>query len=149
MPLYKSARKLIRRNLQSCSCGVKPRLVVIGSLTQKQVDDVNQIKTSQNLPPITAEVVFDGRHMYRSRCIGNGYTIDEIIEQIESAMDESANILPYTRMTTMTSTKIRKDKYGNDILDQAVFECTARHPRPELYSVIPRGDKIRPSKIGK
>ena len=44
-------------------------------------------------------------------------------------------------MTVMQNRCPRQDRYGNcTIRDLAVFECTARHPRPELYSVIPKGD---------
>jgi hypothetical protein len=150
MPLHKDAERLIRANLEICSQGKKPRLVVIGSLTQKQLDEINKERQTRNLLPMTSEVVFDGRHMYRSRCEDNGYTIDDVIEQIVSGMDAAAVVLAHTRMTTMTTTNPRKDKYGNtEILDQTVFECTVRHPRPELYSVIPHGDIIRPLKKAK
>ena len=40
----------------------------------------------------------------------------------------------------------RTDRLGNTIHDRAVFECMSRHPRPELYSVIPKGDHIKPEK---
>ena len=147
MPLHKNAETLIRANLKVCAEGKKPRLVVIGFLTQKQLDDINTERKTRDLPPMTSEVVFDGRHLYRSRCEDNFYTIDDVIEQIVSAMDQSAQVHTHTRMTTMMAISARKDKYGNEqIFDQAVFECTVRHPRPELYSVIPHGDTIRPPK---
>jgi len=122
--------------------------VVIGSLTQKQLDAINA-EREQSDPPlaaITAEIVFDGRHMHKGRCVNDGYTIDEVIEQIVSAVCETAEFMPEGRMTTIGSTIVRKDRQGNEVLDQAIFECSQRHPRPELYSVIPRGDKIRPAK---
>lgn len=34
----------------------------------------------------------------------------------------------------------RKDYNGKLVNDEAVFECTARYPYAELYSVIPKGD---------
>jgi hypothetical protein len=30
------------------------------------------------------------------------------------------------------------------VKDLAVLECTAHHPRPELFSVMPKGDKNKP-----
>jgi hypothetical protein len=40
----------------------------------------------------------------------------------------------------------RVDRLGNTINDRAVFECMRKHPQPELYSVIPKGDRIKPGK---
>jgi hypothetical protein len=149
MPLYKNAAALIRANLELCEQGKKPPLIAIGFLTQQQLDAINAGRQQCNPPlaVITAEIVFDGRHMYKSRCKENNYTFDEVIEQIESAVCESAEFMPEGRMTTITATTVRKDRRGNHVVDRAVFECSQRHPRPELYSVIPRGDKIRPSKL--
>jgi hypothetical protein len=117
MPLHKNAEKLIRRNLNICAQGKKPPLVVIGSLTQKQLDAINA-ERQQGDPPlaaITAEIVFDGRHMHRSRCENNGYTIDEVIEQIVSAVCETAEFMPEGRMTTIGATIVRKDRHGNEV----------------------------------
>jgi hypothetical protein len=47
-------------------------------------------------------------------------------------------------MTLMESRSPRADRYGNAVLDRVVFECTARYPRPELYSVIPKRDFKKP-----
>jgi hypothetical protein len=40
----------------------------------------------------------------------------------------------------------RADRYGNTVKDRAILECSARHPKPELFSVIPKGDRIKPQK---
>jgi hypothetical protein len=144
MPLCKDAEKSIRHNLECCKQGKKPPLVVIGSLAKKQLDDINAERKTRNMNPICGDIVFDGRHLHKSRCVGDGYTIDDVIEQIVSALHEDAEFMPHTRMTTISRVTTRKDRLGNEVIDQAVFECTARHPRPELYSVIPHGDKIRP-----
>ena len=149
MPLCKDAEKRIRANLEICHEGKrKPPLVVIGTLTTKQLDDINTERQTRNMTPITAEIVFDGRHVHKSRCVEDGYTIDDVIQQIVNALHEEAVFMPYAHMTTISRTTTRRDRLGNEVTDQAVFECTVRHPRPELYSVIPHGDKIRPAKSG-
>jgi hypothetical protein len=61
------------------------------------------------------------------------------------AMDEAAVVQVSSKMTLMKNHTAREDGYGNQVVDKAVFECTSRHPRPELFSVIPSGDKTRPA----
>jgi hypothetical protein len=48
----------------------------------------------------------------------------------------------------MQNPNARDDGYGNQVFDRAVFEMTAKKPRAELYSVIPKGDKLKPNKKG-
>ncbi len=91
-----------------------------------------------------AEVVFVGRHIYERRILFDGYSIDDVVLQIVSAMADSAVIRMSQKMTALQSTQKRSDGYGNDVTDEAVLECTGKYPRPELYSVIPKGDDIKP-----
>jgi hypothetical protein len=148
MPLCENAERLIRSNLELAARGKRPSLVVVGYLTKSQLDAINADRCERTPPlePIEAEIVFDGRHMHKSRCEENGYTIDEVIEQIISAVSDTAEFFPEGRMTTITATVERLDDLGNRVIDRAVFECSQRHPRPELFSVIPKGDRIRPGK---
>jgi len=37
----------------------------------------------------------------------------------------------------------RMDHNGIFVNDEAVFECSGRHPYAELYSVIPEGDGLK------
>lgn len=144
MPLYEGAEKLIRENLEACAQGKQPRLVTVGQLSQAQLAAINAEREEEDLPPIDDQVVFRGKHMYKSRCKEQGYTIDDVIQQITSAMHESSVAKVTTKMTTIQRLEPRKDAYGNEVCDQAVFECTTKHPHPELFSVIPRGDTNRP-----
>jgi len=48
-------------------------------------------------------------------------------------------------MTVLQNPKKREDGYGNRVSDQAILECTTRFPYAELYSAIPKGDKIKPA----
>jgi hypothetical protein len=145
MPLSANARNLIRANLEEIQNGGKVRPIVIGSLTVAQLTAINTSREADGQPPMVAEVVFFGAHVYRSRVLGDGYTIEDIIDQITSAMDNGSVVISTSHLTAMENPNRRADRYGNQVRDRAVFECTARHPRPELYSVMPKGDVNKPA----
>ncbi len=146
MTLRSEAPALIRANLELIEAGGKAPLVEIGALTQEQLAAVNGHRAAQGLPPVIAEVVFIGKHIYQSRIAKDGYTIEDVIDQISNAMHSDSLVLDTGMMTAMENPDPRADRYGNKVRDRVVFECTARHPRPELFSVIPRGDVIKPQK---
>lgn len=145
MPLIRNGRDIIRASLDILSTGGKPLVTTIGYLTADQHAIISAARILHGLPPlISPEVVFLGRHLYLSRAIRDGYTSDDIIDQIESAMDASSLVIATHRMTALRATAHRSDRYGNQVIDEAVFELTQRRPKAELYSVIPKGDKIKP-----
>jgi hypothetical protein len=144
MPLFANAAALIRTNLEQIADGGRATLVPIGTLTQEQLEAINKHRLEQGLAPISAEVVFIGRHIYESRVMADGYSVQDVIEQISNAMDSRALVLESRKMTAMENPQAREDRYGNYVNDRAIFECTARHPRPELFSVVPKGDLIKP-----
>src|SRR5215469_85319 len=86
MPLFRNARDLIRKNLHQCSLGRKPRAVVIGSLTAVQLAGINAKRAQDNHPPLVAEVVFIGLHFYQSRALKDGYSIEDMLDQIEDGV---------------------------------------------------------------
>src|SRR5664280_3824090 len=90
------------------------------------------------------EVVFLGKHLYASRIVGNGYSIEEVIEQIVSAMRDDSVIESHPKMNALINKGGRKDAAGNIVRDKAVLECTNRNPRIELLSVVPEGDGRAP-----
>jgi hypothetical protein len=137
---------LIRANLEDVQRGKRARLVVIGTLTKEQLDGINRQREGPNHPPIVAEVVFISHHAYKSRIAGDGYTIDDVIDQIVNGMDAAAVVLKSHKMTAMENPNPRADRYGNSVRDRVVFECSARHPRPELFSVVPKGDCTKPKR---
>jgi len=148
MPLFANASALIRANLEEISQGRRARIVAVGTFTADQFKDINDGRAALGLPLLESpEIVFLGGHVYKSRVIGQQYTIDDVVLQIEAAMAPASKVLLTWKMTAMKSTTKRKDGYGNEVLDEAVFELTQRKPRAELYSVIPRGDKILPKDI--
>jgi hypothetical protein len=148
MPLYENAASLIRANLETIQSGRKVKAVAIGTLTDVQLEAVNRNRLAHNasLPLIVAEVVFIGAHVYRSRIERDNYTINDVVEQIVSAMSQDSALVGKLPMQAIENPTPRADRLGNTIHDRAVFECMSRHPRPELYSVIPKGDHIKPEK---
>lgn len=107
--------------------------------TEKQVNDINAQQRVRKQHDIEQEIVFVGRHIYQSRS-RDGYTIHDMWLQIESALSAASIVIAGPKMTTMQNQTHRGDGYGNAIRDMAVFELTARKPRAELFSVIPKGD---------
>lgn len=84
-----------------------------------------------------------GRHLFNSRT-ADGYTIDDMVLQIQSALSEQSLAIVNPKMSTIQAVIGRDDGYGNTVLDQAIFKMTQRKPRAELYSVIPKGDRNKP-----
>jgi hypothetical protein len=156
MGLNQDAEHLIRTNLELAarSFGLeraaRPRqpIVRIGELSAAQLAQINQQRQEEELPPVVAEVLFDGRHMYESRCIEDGYTIDDVIEMVLTAFNDQARVAPGWS-TVLISSTTRVNRAGKTIRDEAVFECHGRLPHPELRSVIPRGDGKDHSKTKK
>jgi hypothetical protein len=142
MPLYQNALTLIRENLEAIERGGKVKPVAIGTLTPEQLAAINASRAVLRFPqpPVIAEILFLGRHLYNSRIAQDGYTIEDVLDQITAAVDAASTFLPTQKATVIQNHGGRLDRYGNRVQDQAIFECTARHPRPELLSVIPKGD---------
>ena len=147
MGLYQDAENLIRSNLELAArwfaleraARRRQPIVPIGELSTAQLAQINQQRHEEELPPVVAEVLFDGRHMYESRCIEDGYTIDDVIEMVLTAFNDQARVAPGWS-TVLVSSITRVNKAGKTIRDEAVFECHGRLPHPELRTVIPRGD---------
>ena len=147
MPLYPDALDSIRENLRLASVWfsseMKARkrqpLVKIGTISPTQLATINQQRREEELDPIVAEVLFDGRHMYESRCIEDGYTIDDVLEMVTVAFRDTSTVGPGWS-TVLRSATTRENPEGKIIRDEAVFECHGKLPHPELLSVVPRGD---------
>jgi hypothetical protein len=140
MPLYVDAERLIRGNFATIKRGKNPRRVAIGTLTEAQLTSINQNRAFRGWEAVTIEVLFHGKHMYDSRITGDGYTEDDVIKQIKSAMAEESEFRLTPKMTVLRNPAKRADGYGSRVHDEAVLECTSAHPAPILYSVIPKGD---------
>ncbi len=88
-------------------------------------------------------IVYIGRHHFASRS-AQGYGIDDMMDQIRSCIDADAEIMLFRRMTMLRASTLRADRYSNWVRDEGIFELTRRKPRIELFSVIPKGDRISP-----
>jgi hypothetical protein len=146
VPLSDEGRFLIRKNLEALQSGKRVSLVVVGHLTEIQLSAINTKRDIHGYAPVTGELVFIGQHVYNNRIVKDGYSIDDVVEQIASALDSSAIALDTSPMTSLENSKARDDAYGNSVRDRAVLECSVRHPRPEVFSVIPKGDRNKPKK---
>jgi hypothetical protein len=147
MALYQDAENLIRANLELAAkwfalertARRRQPIVRIGELSEAQLKKINEQRQEEELPPVVAEVLFDGRHMFESRCLEDGYTIDEVVEMTLIAFRDESNVAPGWS-TVLVSATTRVNSAGLTIRDEAVFECHGKLPHPELRSVIPRGD---------
>lgn len=139
MPLFADGLKKIRNNLLQIEAGERPKMVRIGVFTEVQLRLINERRNEDELLPIDPVIVFVGRHLHKGRCQDDGYTIEEVLVQIESAFSEDS-VVDCERGTALRNDQGRTDKEGHCIKDEAVFECSQKHPSPELWSVIPRGD---------
>nr|WP_269807612.1 hypothetical protein [Pseudomonas sp. NMI795_08] len=147
MPLFENAEYLIRANLEQLASNHRVRAVEIGRFTADQFEAINRQKKGQDLPQLEDPgIVFIGSHAYRSRVVRDGYTIDDMVLQIKAALAATSVWKRATHMTALRSTIGRNDGYGNEIYDEAIFELTARKPKAELYSIVPKGDRNKPKK---
>ncbi|MDR3752864.1 MAG: hypothetical protein P4K93_09305 [Terracidiphilus sp.] len=140
MPLYADGLRKIRRNLAEARSGLRPRAVKIGFFTAEQLAGINEARAERGFPALLPEIVFHGAHLYRSRCVRDGYTIDQVLEQIQSAFSDSSQVNFSASSSIMRNPDQRMDHNGNLVHDEAVFECTGRYPYADLFSVIPKGD---------
>jgi hypothetical protein len=146
MPLYEGACDAIRANLETIALGRKARLIIIGCLTDAQLAAVNALRSTGGYPHIEPEVVFLGQHTHNSRILRDGYTIEDVIDQISSGLDSTSEVISDHGMTALECAASRRDRYGNSVKDRVVLECSVRYPKPELFSVIPKGDVRKPKK---
>lgn len=147
MPLYENAIQTIKNNLQQLQNGERPKFVAIGYFTDEQFRQINDFRTVKDLPALEQnEIVYMGRHHYESRVVRDGYNIDDLLKQIESALSDKSRVIMAQRMTAIQSITPRNDGYGNLVTDRAIFELTTKKPRAELFSVIPKGDNNKPPK---
>ena len=148
MPLYENAEKLIRGNLAVIKRGKRPNPVVVGYLTDEQLEVVNNYRRARNWEPIKKDIIFVGSHIYESRVMKDGYTEDDLIAQIKSALSATCRFIETQKMTVLQNPTTRESGYGCRVRDELTLECSTRFPRAELYSVVPRGDKNhKPKKL--
>jgi hypothetical protein len=145
MPLDDNAAELILQQLHRIERGERVGLLEIGELTSAQFEEIVRLKRELgHEPPGSSRLVYLGRHHYDSRVRRDGYTIGDLVLQLEAALAESSTIEIAKHMTAVVSASERVDGYGNSVRDRAILELQARKPRAEVYSAIPKGDRVSP-----
>jgi hypothetical protein len=145
VPLFADGIKKIRQCLELAAAGNRSPYVKIGAFTPDQLMAINALREEENLEPIEPVIVCDGKHLYNSRCVKDGYSIDDVVEQTELAFKLATDAERSGWSTVLRNPATRIDKEGNSIKDEIVFECHRRHPNASLFSVIPKGDGRGPS----
>ena len=149
MPLYEGCAELLRHQLNEIRLGKKVKIIGVGTLTAEQHSEICRLRRQFDLPEVESpEIVYLGVHHFDSRS-RQGYTIEDMILQIQASIATESVPFLGAKMTVLRSVMRRADGYGNFVRDEAVFELMRRKPRAELYSVVPKGDKISPMLIKK
>ena len=144
MCLYDGMLTVVRRQLQLIAEGKWVSLVEVGCLTDDQHRQLCEFRERRGLPKVESpQIVYLGRHHYDSRVV-QGYTINDLVQQLEASTVDDAKPMFAGKMTSLLSPRLRADGYGRMVRDQAVLELTARKPRVEVFSVIPKGDGLIP-----
>jgi hypothetical protein len=95
------------------------------------------------LQSIATDLEWHRQHLYNSRA-KDGYTVDDMWTQVEAALSPASLAFANPKMTALESPRGRGDGYANTVHDRAIFECTQRKPRADLFSVIPKGGTFKP-----
>jgi hypothetical protein len=109
MPLFADAPAMIRANLEGLRDGKKVPVITVGRLTDAQLSAINRDRLAAGYAPITPEVVFIGRHIFKRRVVEESYTVDDVIDQIASGMDASAIVVSPSKMAAMENPTPRAD----------------------------------------
>jgi len=122
LPLYADGVRKIRHNLAQAESGLRPRIVKIGFFTPEQLTQINKARAATGFPLLLPEIVFHGAHLHKGRCVRDGYTIDQVLEQIQSAFSDSSEVnfrlhhrscaIPIREWTT-TGTWYKTKRYSN------------------------------------
>lgn len=140
MPLNPTAKDAIRANLERVAKGEKPKPIDIGELTPTQFAEINAYRSEHGLPALVSAVVcYVGKHHWEGRSL-QGYSIEEMLTQIESAMSEHSIVQMNGNQTAMQNMAWRDNGDGKMVRDKATFELMQQKPKAELLSVIPKGD---------
>lgn len=146
MPLFADGLKRIRRSLERVAAGQPSWYEKVGKLSPDELTVINTIRAAEGHPPISGRIVCNGKHLYDSRCVKDGYSIDEVIAQTEMAFNLATRPAREGWATLLKSEQQPPNAAGYRITYEIVFECSSKHPDASLFSVIPRGDGRSPGK---
>jgi hypothetical protein len=86
-------------------------------------------------------VFYKGTHHYNSRVTEQDppYGIDDLVQQIQSGMSDQSVVVTGGRSPVLQNQAKRLNESGVPVNDTAVLNSSPSG-KPELFSVIPRGD---------
>ncbi len=136
----------ILEQLDRIRLGQRVSIIEIGELTYEQHQAINRLRLSYTLPVLESpRIVYLRTHHYRSRS-ADGYTIHDMAQSLVAALCSEARVIPTHKMTALQPHAPMTDNYGIQVRPMAILELTARKPRAEAYSIIPKGDEGGPAK---
>ena len=111
-------RKVIAERGVSASRPKAPQGLTIGELSKNQLDSLNEQRKKAGFDPLNGLVFFVGKHVHKSRVLGDCYTVEDIIDQIKSAFSEASTAHLSPKMSSLRNPIARGDKYGNQVHDE-------------------------------
>jgi hypothetical protein len=143
-PVKPGALGEARTLLEAIAAGGKPKPIDIGSLTDRQLTQLNSARAANGQPAVGADLWYRGTHHYASRS-ADGYSIDDMLAQIENGLSPTSQVTVdrFGRPNLVNQTP-RADGYGNNVRDTVTFE-TSGSKNPQLFTVIPKGDFKKPN----
>jgi hypothetical protein len=147
MPIDLDRIDAICEHLERVKRGERVKPLDVGQLTASQFAAINAGRSLQGLPTlVSAAIVYVGRHHFERRFHGDGYTILDMVAQLQGGLASTSVVDVGPRRTLLRSTVDRHDGYGNVVRDEVVLELMQYKPKAEVYNAIPKGDKNRPPK---
>ena len=61
-------------------------------------------------------------------------------------MSEESVVIANRHMNAIRNPVARADRLGNLVHDEAILECSRYRSYPDIFSVMPNGDRIKPEK---
>jgi hypothetical protein len=117
----------MRANLEAIEKREKVCSIAIGSLTESQLSAINEGRIEADLPPIIAKVLFVGAHVYRSRVIKDGYEIEDILDEAESALSADSEVI-YTPYWRFDMSRLLNELLQTPFLDRSQLKSIEMDP---------------------
>lgn len=141
-PLKPGALGEARTLLEALQRGDRAKPIDIGSLTPEQFQAINDARGQFGMPQFESpDVFYKGTHHYNSRVTQQDppYSIDDLLQQIQSGMSDQSVVTTGGRSPVLQNPVPRINESGASVNDAAVLNSSPSG-KPELFSVIPRGD---------
>ncbi|MBN3853828.1 hypothetical protein G3N59_10590 [Paraburkholderia sp. Ac-20340] len=141
-PVKPGALADARTLLEALQSGQRAKPIELGSLTADQLQAINDARGRLGQPQFTSpDVFYKGTHHYNSRVTDQDppYSIDDMLQQIQSGLSDQSVVVNGGRSPVLQNPNARVNESGVPVNDAAVLNSSPSG-KPELFSVIPRGD---------